>query len=198
MVECIAYSFLCDSYRETWKQQESQTARASSTDVIVAQKGNMPAPGTSQGHASIPPVVINLDPFVENCDWKLEPGPKEAAKKFRDDILNKHATGKPLSLVMDLGDSAEDRERAILSFYKMACVDWASPLTCTLKVPGGTLLFDGEKDHLIHSTSPFLLESDFFVVAGRMIGHSFLHGGPCLAGLSPAFMYSLVDHQKKP
>lgn len=34
---------------------------------------------------------------------------------------------------MDLRDSAVDRERALLSFYKMAHVEWACPLTCTLK-----------------------------------------------------------------
>ncbi|XP_049453300.1 uncharacterized protein LOC125901610 [Epinephelus fuscoguttatus] len=53
------------------------------------------------------------------------------------------------------------------------------------------LLFEGEKDHLIPSTSHLLLESDFFVVAGRMIGHSFLHDGPCLGGLSPAIVHVL-------
>ncbi|XP_016343691.1 uncharacterized protein LOC107689983 [Sinocyclocheilus anshuiensis] len=58
-------------------------------------------------------------------------------------------------------------------------------------VPGGTLLFEGEKDHLIPSTSQSFLDSDFFVVAGRMIGHSFLHGGPCLTGLSPAIIHVL-------
>nr|XP_055036497.1 G2/M phase-specific E3 ubiquitin-protein ligase-like [Misgurnus anguillicaudatus] len=200
--------------------QESQTARASRTAVTVAHQGNMPAPGTSQGRVSTPPVIINLDPTVDNCDWKMEPDPTEAVKGFRYQILNEHATRKPLNLVMDLGDSSEDRERAIISFYKMAHVEWASPLTCTLKgdpaigdgvtrhffstimsklqmgfdiclVPGGTVLFEGQQDHLIPSTSPYLLESDFFVVAGRMIGHSFIHGGPTLAGLSPAIIHVL-------
>ncbi|KAF3841724.1 hypothetical protein F7725_023675 [Dissostichus mawsoni] len=60
-------------------------------------------------------------------------------------------------------------------------------------VPGGTLLFEGEQDHLIPSTSQLLLESDFFVVAGRMIGHSFLHDGPCLGGLSPAILHVLFE-----
>lgn len=60
-------------------------------------------------------------------------------------------------------------------------------------MPGGTHLFDGETDHLIPSTSQFLLESDFFVVAGRMISHSFLHGGPCLGGLSPTILHVLFD-----
>lgn len=58
-------------------------------------------------------------------------------------------------------------------------------------VPGGTLLFEGEEGHLIPSTSSFLIESDLFVAAGHIIGHSFLHGGPCLTGLSPAIMHVL-------
>lgn len=47
--------------------------------------------------------------------------------------MNLHATGKALSLTMDVGDSMEDREREILSFYKMAHVEWACPLPCTLR-----------------------------------------------------------------
>lgn len=31
-----------------------------------------------------------------------------------------------------------------------------------------------------------------FVVAGRMIGHSFLHGGPLLTGVSPAMIHVLL------
>lgn len=46
---------------------------------------------------------------------------------------------------------------------------------------------------MIPSTSHFLLESDFFVVAGRMIGHSFLHDGPCLGGLSLAILHVLFN-----
>ncbi|XP_058630028.1 G2/M phase-specific E3 ubiquitin-protein ligase-like [Onychostoma macrolepis] len=30
-----------------------------------------------------------------------------------------------------------------------------------------------------------------FVMAGRMVGHSFVHGGPCLSGLSPAVVHVL-------
>lgn len=60
-----------------------------------------------------------------------------------------------------------------------------------IQVPGGTLLFEGEQDHQMPSTFLILLESDFFVVAGRMIGHSFLHDGPCLSGLSPAILHVL-------
>lgn len=49
-------------------------------------------------------------------------------------------------------------------------------------------MFEGEEDHLIPSTSHLLLESDVFVVAGRMMGHSFLHDGPTLCGLSPVIV----------
>lgn len=41
------------------------------------------------------------------------------------------------------------------------------------------------------SASQFLVESDMFVMAGRMVGHSFVHGGPFLSGLSPAVVHVL-------
>nr|XP_023666598.1 uncharacterized protein LOC111843331 isoform X2 [Paramormyrops kingsleyae] len=180
-----------DRYESTLRRpQESLTARSSNTDISVPNQGNMPVPGASQEHLPNFP-IIDLDQLEK--DWKIENDPSEAAKRYREDLLNKHATLKPLNLTVDLGDSEEERERTIISFYKIAHVERASPLKCILKVPGGAHLFDGETDHLIPSTSHFLLESDFFVVAGRMIGHSFLHGGPCLSGLSPAILHVLFD-----
>lgn len=53
------------------------------------------------------------------------------------------------------------------------------------------MLFEGERDHLVPSTSKALLESDFFIVVGRIIGHCFLNQGPHFAGLSPAIMHVL-------
>ncbi|CAL9689655.1 unnamed protein product [Knipowitschia caucasica] len=55
-----------------------------------------------------------------------------------------------------------------------------------------TKLFEGEPGHLVPSASHFLVESDLFLMAGRMMGHSFLHGGPCLSGLSPAIVHVLL------
>lgn len=52
-------------------------------------------------------------------------------------------------------------------------------------------MFEGKEDHLEPSTFHLLLESDMFIVAGRMMGHSFLHGGPSLCGLSPAIVHAL-------
>ncbi|KAJ8009971.1 hypothetical protein DPEC_G00069710 [Dallia pectoralis] len=57
-----------------------------------------------------------------------------------------------------------------------------------------TMLFEGQSDHLIPSTSQILVESDLFLMAGRMMGHSFIHGGPCLSGLSPAIIHVLLGN----
>ncbi len=52
-----------------------------------------------------------------------------------------------------------------------------------------TKIFDGEPDHLVPSSSAHLVDSDLFLMAGRMIGHCFLHGDPPLSGLSPAVVH---------
>ena len=55
-----------------------------------------------------------------------------------------------------------------------------------------TRLFEGEQGHLIPCTSQPLLDSDLFLMAGRIVGHSFIHGGPGLAGISPAIIHVLL------
>ncbi|XP_076842990.1 uncharacterized protein LOC143487750 [Brachyhypopomus gauderio] len=134
----------------------------SNTDVYVPHQTITPAPVTPQGHVPTPQIV-DLDPIGEQGDWKIEPDPKEAARRFKEDILNKHATGKPLSFSMDLRDSAEDRERAILSFYKMAHVEWASPLTCTLR--GDPAIGDGVIRHFF-ATAMSKLQNGFDICFG--------------------------------
>ncbi len=52
-----------------------------------------------------------------------------------------------------------------------------------------TRFFDGEPDHLVPSSSAHLVDSDLFLMAGIMISHCFLHGGPPLSGLSPAVVH---------
>lgn len=52
-------------------------------------------------------------------------------------------------------------------------------------------IFEGEPDHLIPSVSKELLENNMFTMAGRMIGHSFFHGGPSFPGLSPVVIHIL-------
>ena len=58
-----------------------------------------------------------------------------------------------------------------------------------------TMLFEGQKDHLIPCASQPLLDSDLFMMAGRLVGHSFIHGGPGLAGISPAVVHVLLGGQ---
>ncbi|MGH0171994.1 UNVERIFIED_CONTAM: hypothetical protein FKN15_062335 [Acipenser sinensis] len=52
---------------------------------------------------------------------------------------------------------------------------------------GKTLLFEGTQYHLVPSAAKTLTDSGFFEMVGRIIGHSFLHGGPRMCGLSPLF-----------
>ncbi|KAK0136708.1 hypothetical protein N1851_027115 [Merluccius polli] len=60
-----------------------------------------------------------------------------------------------------------------------------------------TALFEGETDHLVPSLSAALLECDLFMMAGRMVGHSAIHGGPTLSGLSPAVIDALTCGAKE-
>lgn len=51
-----------------------------------------------------------------------------------------------------------------------------------------TMLFEGETDHKIPVPNALLCNSGLYTSVGRMIVHSFLHGGPPLYGLSPAVL----------
>ena len=51
------------------------------------------------------------------------------------------------------------------------------------------LIFEGQDDHKVPRQQPLLRQTGLFVAAGRMIGHSTLHGGPGLHGLSPAIIH---------
>ncbi|MEQ2309437.1 hypothetical protein AMECASPLE_038657 [Ameca splendens] len=49
----------------------------------------------------------------------------------------------------------------------------------------------------IHFQRKDLIDGDLFRVAGRTIGHSFLHGGPRLTGLSPAMLQLIVGSNQE-
>ena len=49
-----------------------------------------------------------------------------------------------------------------------------------------TKVFEGEEDHKLPIPNALLRNAGFYTSVGRMIAHSFLHGGPPLYGLSPA------------
>ncbi|XP_051999923.1 uncharacterized protein LOC127655902 isoform X2 [Xyrauchen texanus] len=154
-------------------------------------------------------------------EWLTVQDPTKAMSLFRDSILSHHESKNPLFLSMDIRKSPAEQDAALICFYKKPNVEWARPLNCRLegdaaigegvsrfflstcmnKLKSGfcfhfantavTHLFDGQPGHLVPSASHFLVESDMFVMAGRMVGHSFVHGGPCLSGLSPAVVHVL-------
>ncbi|KAK0152018.1 hypothetical protein N1851_006588 [Merluccius polli] len=95
---------------------------------IKAHSNECIRPSQSSGEVEVATESANSS---RSEDWQVAPNSTEAAKRFKEAILSQHATGKSLSLTMDLRDCAVDRERALLSFYKMANVEWACPLTCT-------------------------------------------------------------------
>ena len=49
-----------------------------------------------------------------------------------------------------------------------------------------TEVFEGQEDHKLPIPNALLRNAGFYKSVGRMIAHSFLHGGPPLFGLSPA------------
>ena len=64
---------------------------------------------------------------------------------------------------------------------------------CALKIPQDgiqgegrpVLFFEGECDHLLPVHNQIVQQMGIFTCIGRIIGHSILHGGPGLHGLSP-------------
>lgn len=62
---------------------------------------------------------------------------------------------------------------------------------------GRTLLFNGSCDHKVPSTSRALIDGDLFRVAGRAIGHSFIHGGPSFTGLSPTMLQLITGSNEE-
>ncbi|XP_077381337.1 uncharacterized protein LOC144021150 isoform X2 [Festucalex cinctus] len=154
--------------------------------------------------------------------WLTISDPEKAISQYAGSCLRIHEMKSPLLLSMDIRKSPAEQDMALISFYKRPNVEWGRPLNCKLegdtaigegvtrfffstcmeKLRSGfnihfansniTRLFEGEPGHLIPSASHFLVESDMFMAAGRMMGHSFLHGGPCLQGLSPAVVYVLL------
>nr|XP_046267505.1 uncharacterized protein LOC124071110 [Scatophagus argus] len=179
-------------------------------------------PGPSAVGAVQPVVIEDCDYNETDNDWKLIKEPAEAAKVFKQNLLREHANGETLKMKMDIRDSEEEREQQLLSFYKQQ-QEWACPLNCTLAGDsavgegvmryfmttiisklqfgfslglggmGRTVLFEGEIDHLVPAASEALIESNLFRVAGRMLGHGFLHNGPVVTGLSPAVIHVLFN-----
>ncbi|XP_026101665.1 uncharacterized protein LOC113073000 isoform X1 [Carassius auratus] len=214
-----------DMYRQTQiessQHTERQTDRWPQTDsdhhrLQRQSRQREEQPSTSSYNGSVN--IFQSPEKSHNAEWKAEKDPEKAAETYRRDLLQQSETYRSLKYVMDMHESPEEKERAVVVFYKQNNINWASPFCVFLKgdpaVGDGvnrffftfgisklqsgfsfglddtnkSLLFVGEEDHLVPSTSTFLLEGDIFHVAGRIIGHSFLNGGPKLTGLSQAIL----------
>ncbi|XP_049922049.1 uncharacterized protein LOC126403428 isoform X2 [Epinephelus moara] len=154
-------------------------------------------------------------------EWRAVSDPKQAGWLFSQDLLHSNRNSINLFLSVDIRQDKEEQDQTLIKFYKRDNVQWTSPLRCKLlgdvasgsgvdrhmmstvifKLMSGfhinlgnaaiTKVFEGEPDHLIPSVSESLLDNNMFAVAGRMIGHSFLHHGPSFPGLSPAIIHIL-------
>ena len=136
--------------------------------------------------------------------------------QLRVDAFRKQVIDEKLPrqrLVISREDGIEELKKDIMGYYKDSqCKLIAKPrvrfegeegvgsgpvrkfLTCAMLIPqdgiGGTrkpvIFLEGEQDHLVPIHDQTLRCTGSFKAIGRIIGHSFLHGGPVLYGLSPA------------
>ena len=56
-----------------------------------------------------------------------------AATLFRRNLLREQELEKPIRFSMDIESDNEDREKAVLAFYKSKRTKWAAPLHCVLE-----------------------------------------------------------------
>ncbi|XP_030277939.1 uncharacterized protein LOC115584566 isoform X2 [Sparus aurata] len=165
-------------------------------------------------------VPMEMEETEKISKWRTVFDPKEAGWLFTQDLLHSNRDSKSLFLSLDIRKDKKEQDQALVTFYQRDNVKWTSPLMCTLQgdVAAGsgvdrhvistvifklisglhinlgtaiTQIFEGERDHLIPSVSDELLDNNMFTIAGRMIGHSFLHCGPSFPGLSPAIIHIL-------
>ncbi|XP_073804063.1 uncharacterized protein [Danio rerio] len=161
----------------------------------------LPGPSTAQSSTSL------------SAAWKNEIDPFKSSRMFCDELLSINSHCPSLSLLINQFDTMDEQDSTLVLFYKMNSANWSTPLKYRLtgdaavvkgvnrhilsmmmkKLKTGftlnlgsstTALFEGEKNHRVPSASAVLRDSNLFQMAGLMIGHSFLHGGPSLSGLS--------------
>lgn len=71
--------------------------------------------------------------LISFLEWKDEKDPEKAAETYRRDLLQQSETYRSLKYVMDMHESPEEKERAVVVFYKQNNINWASPLCVFLK-----------------------------------------------------------------
>ncbi|TKS74062.1 hypothetical protein D9C73_008143 [Collichthys lucidus] len=129
----------------------------------------------------------------------LKPAPSEAVRLLMEDLRRGGDHQPPLRLTLNAGDTDEEWDGTLISFYKQRreTCQWAADSRCSILGNAGvTAIFEGQREHLVPNLCTTILESDLFAMAGRMVGHSSIHGGPSLSGLSPAVLDALTRGTK--
>ena len=130
---------------------------------------------------------------------------------FRKEVIDETLPRQRFNVSRE--DGVGDLKKDILSHYKDSnfkltaklCVRFEGEegvgsgpirefLMCAMKILqdgiGGSkrhvIFFEGEEDHRIPIHDQILRCTGSFKAIGRIIGHSFIHGGPLLYGISPA------------
>ncbi|CAL8291713.1 unnamed protein product [Gadus morhua 'NCC'] len=159
---------------------------------------------------------------VDDSAWRNIADVRMAADVYRQALLLAKEDERILRVKLDMAEDEEDREGQIINFYKAPNIDWARPFQAKLQGDiaigdgvtrhflslvihklehgfrinvgnsFGTMLFEGQSGHLVPSNSKVFVQNDMYIMAGRMIGHAFLHSGPRLTGLSPAVKHVLA------
>lgn len=66
-------------------------------------------------------------------EWRIVSDPKHTGWLFSQELLHRYKDSGSLFLSLDLRDSREEQDQAIVSLYKRDGVQWASPFTCMLE-----------------------------------------------------------------
>ncbi|KAI7814205.1 hypothetical protein IRJ41_010097 [Triplophysa rosa] len=189
--EIVAYH--ASSCGESFADILSTSTLSDSESVQMISENADARLGTS---ATLPPEDIpSGSRYVKNDDlvWKSIVSPELAADHYRRQCLLSKEDEPILKIRIDIREDVEEQEGTILNFYKAPNIDWARPFQAKLQGnASSTLLFEGQPDHLIPSTSQVWAPNEMFTMAGRIIRHSFLHGGPRLTGLSQAVLHVLL------
>ncbi|TKS74054.1 G2/M phase-specific E3 ubiquitin-protein ligase [Collichthys lucidus] len=152
-------------------------------------------PGSSSSNSTLP----LPGPSTQTTEvWKTA-APSEAVRLFMEDLRRGGDHQPPLRLTLNAGDTDEEWDGTLISFYKQRreTCQWAADFRCSILGNAGvTAIFEGQREHLVPNLCTAILESDLFAMAGRMVGHSSIHGGPSLSGLSPAVLDALTHGAK--
>lgn len=80
----------------------------------------------------LPKNVVTIHVLGASCRLETCKTAETAVHSFIQSLLKEHKAEKPLHLHMDMRQDLEEREKALLCFYKRPNTDWACPFECTL------------------------------------------------------------------